>query len=429
MKEVSLIYDYEKEIAKYGLTIDEYEQVLKECSDKQNRISDCEWADIIAKYNIKNPNGRDANIHYDSLRKSQQTIFGGAFVADYFKRKESQSGNFDNDEYMKKLQEKEDTIYKETRKLYDQRRERNKGLRKDARSEHLHKELIKVANKLNDEKPLIFKETYFPENVHKQGLLCWADWHYGMTTDNIWNTYNTSICRNRVKAMVEMTKEFIKINGIDTLNILMLGDAAHGSIHVGCRVASEEEACDQLMHVAEIMAEAISDLSSVVNCVNVYSCYGNHMRTIQDKKESSHSDNMEKVIPWWLEARLQNNNKVTIHTSEYKEFTRLNILGSHICAMHGDLEKNFKDIGTTVNTIFTKKFGETIDYTISADKHHLEEFSRLGIDSILSPCLCGTDDHANNGRLYSDAGQLFMIFNDAYGRECTYPIPLNQIQE
>lgn len=39
------------------------------------------------------------------------------------------------------------------------------------------------------------------------------------------------------------------------------------------------------------------------------------------------------------------------------------------------------------------------------------------------------NDHANNGRLYSDAGQIFMIFNDVYGRERTYPIPLNQIQE
>ena len=83
MKEVSLIYNHEAEIAKYGLTIEEYEQVLKECSDKQNHITDCDWADIIVKYNIKNPNGRDSLMHYDTLRKAQQSIFGGAFVADF----------------------------------------------------------------------------------------------------------------------------------------------------------------------------------------------------------------------------------------------------------------------------------------------------------------------------------------------------------
>ena len=124
----------------------------------------------------------------------------------------------------------------------------------------------------------------------------------------------------------------------------------------------------------EIMAEAINELSTVVNHIEVYSCYGNHMRTIQDKNESIHSDNMEKIIPWWLRQRLQNNSKVEIIESEYKEFTRLNVLGTHICAVHGDLEKDFKRIGVTINTLFTKKFGETIDFTISADKHHIEEF-------------------------------------------------------
>ena len=331
----------------------------------------------------------------------------------------------DEDSYFKELQVQKDAIYKEKRKLYDQRREYNKLLISDARAEHLCEELIKAANRLNEEKPLLFKEKWFKPNIHKEAVLCWADWHYGMITDNIWNTYNTEICRERVKTLVEITKEFLELNQIDVLTILTLGDAAHGSIHTGCRVQSEEDTCDQLMHVSELMAEAINDLSSVVNHIDVYSCYGNHMRTIQNKNDSIHSDNMEKIIPWWLKQRLQNNTKVEIIESEYKEFTRVNILGSHICAVHGDLEKDFKKIGVTINTIFSKKFGETIDYTISADKHHIEEFEQLGIKSVLVPCLCGTDDHANNGRLYSDAGQTLMIFNDVYGRESTYHIPLN----
>ena len=295
----------------------------------------------------------------------------------------------------------------------------------DARAEHLSEELVKAAYKLNNEKPLVFQEKWFKPNIHKEAVLCFADWHYGMVTENIWNTYNTEICKQRVKTLVEITKEFLMLNNIDMLTILTLGDAAHGAIHTSCRIQSEEKTCDQLMHVSELMAEAINELSTVVNHVDLYSCYGNHMRTIQNKSDSVHSDNMEKIIPWWLRQRLQNNKKVEIIESEYKEFTKLNILGSNICALHGDLERDFKKIGTTVNTIFTKKFGETIDYTISADKHHIEEFEQLGIKSVLVPCLCGTDDHANEGRLYSDAGQTLMIFNDVYGRECTYHIPLS----
>ena len=413
------LYNFEEIFNEYGLTTETYEQLLADCSNKVQKISDLDWSEICDKYNL--------DFNPDTIRKgAQPPLVGSAFVSEYYKWKESQrDSDTKEDSYFKELQIQKDAIYKEKRKLYDQRREYNKLLISDARAEHLCEELVKSANKLNEEKPLVFKEKWFKPNIHKEAVLCWADWHYGMITDNIWNTYNTEICRERVKTLIEITKEFLELNQIDVLTILTLGDAAHGSIHTGCRVQSEEDTCDQLMHVSELMAEAINDLSSVVNHIDVYSCYGNHMRTIQNKNDSIHSDNMEKIIPWWLKQRLQNNTKVEIIESEYKEFTRVNILGSHICAVHGDLEKDFKKIGVTINTIFSKKFGETIDYTISADKHHIEEFEQLGIKSVLVPCLCGTDDHANNGRLYSDAGQTLMIFDDVYGRESTYHIPLN----
>lgn len=416
---MAILYNFEETFKEFGLTIETYEQLLTDCSNKVQKISDLDWSEICEKYNL--------DFNPDTIRKgSQPPLIGSAFVSEYYKWKESQRKTDDKkDTYSKELQVQKDTIYKEKRKLYDQRREYNKLLISDARAEHLCDELVKVANRLNDEKPLLFEEKWFKPNTHKEAVLCLADWHYGMVTDNIWNTYNTEICRERVKTLVEITKEFIELNKIDVLTILTLGDFAHGGIHTGCRVQSEEDVCDQLMHVAELMSEAINELSSVVNHIDVYSCYGNHMRTIQNKNDSIHSDNMEKVIPWWLRQRLQNNTKVEIIESEYKEFTRVNILGTHICAVHGDLEKDFKKIGVTINTIFSKKFGETIDYTISADKHHIEEFEQMGIKSVLVPCLCGTDDHANNSRLYSDAGQTLIIFNDVYGRESTYHIPLN----
>ena len=330
----------------------------------------------------------------------------------------------ESDTYAKEVKVMTDKLYKERKKFYDQKREYNKLLTSDARAEHLTEELILAANRLNEFEPLIFENKYFDSNIHKEALIAFSDWHYGMVTDNIWNKYDTKICRKRVKQFVEIAKGFLELNNIGVLNIVTLGDAANGSIHVSCRVKSEEDTCDQLMHVSEIMAEAINELSKVVNKVYVYSCYGNHLRTIQNKEDSIHSDNMEKIIPWWIKQRLKDNYKVNIIESEYKEFTKLNILGFNICCIHGDLE-NFKNIGTTVNTIFSRKFGETIDYTISGDKHHLEEFEQFDIESILIRSLCGTDDYANNKRLYSKPGQTLMIFNDVYGRESTYHIPLN----
>ncbi len=89
------MYDFEKELAKYGLTCDTYEELLKECSDKVQKITDVEWSELISKYNL--------GVHYDTLRKSSQFITGGAFVSEYYKWKESKNKSVNEDEYLKKI--------------------------------------------------------------------------------------------------------------------------------------------------------------------------------------------------------------------------------------------------------------------------------------------------------------------------------------
>ena len=313
-------------------------------------------------------------------------------------------------------------MFKLQKQWEDQRRECKKYWTAEARFDHIVKKLVASANNLCEIKPLTYK-TYILNCDDSEAVICLADWHYGMVTDNIWNQYNTDICRKRVSEFVSKAISRLLVHGVKTLHIMLLGDAAHGAIHNSCRVASEEDVCDQIMQVSEIMAEAINELSSYVPEVNVYATYGNHLRTVQNKNDSIHSDNMEKIIPWWLEQRLQNNSRVNIIKSDYYEFLYLNVCGYNIVGAHGDLEK-FKQFGLTVNTLFTKKYGKSIDYTVSADKHHIEEFEQIGIESILVRSLCGTDEYANNNRLYSAPGQTLMIFTPEEGRDGTYNIKL-----
>lgn len=413
------MFNIEEELAKYNLTQEKYENLLQDCSNKVQHISDDDWSEICVRYGLEfNP---------DTIRKgSQPPLIGSAFVSEYYKWKESQR-NSDNkeDSYFKELQIQKDAVYKEKRKLYDQRREYNKLLTVDARAEHLNDELVKAAQSLNEEKPLYENvEKIITVNTKKEALLAFSDWHFGMVTDNTWNTYNTEICRERIAKTVAYTKRYLELNHIDHLSVIHLGDIAHGVCHVSCRVQSEEDFCDQLMHSAELLAESLNELSKSVNHVTFYSCYGNHLRSVQNKNDAVDSDNLEKIVPWWLEQRLQKNSKINIQYSEYKEFTLIPILGYNICCTHGNLD-TFKNLGVTVNTLFSRKFNKTISYTISGDKHHLEEFEQFDIESILVRSLCGTDDYANDKRLYSKAGQTLMIFNDEYGREATYHIPLN----
>ena len=324
--------------------------------------------------------------------------------------------------YSNELQEQLDEIYKAKRQLWDQRREYNKILTSDARADHLAEKLIEAAN-------LVPLKNYadmftFNNNVsNEEAVLCLSDWHYGQISNNIWNEYNIDICKERVTKLFDKVSSALKEHRIKTLHIVLLGDFVNGAIHTGVRVASEESTCDQLMHVSEILAHFINALSVDVDVVNVYSTYGNHARTIQNKNDSIHADNMERVIPWWLKQRLKVNAKVNIVDSEYYEFIYFNVCGYNIVCTHGDLDK-FTDLGVTVNTLFSKKFDKTIDYTFSGDKHHLESFEQFGIESTLVGSLCGTDEFANNKRLYSNPMQTLCIFTPEDGKLCTYNIKL-----
>ena len=324
--------------------------------------------------------------------------------------------------YSNELKEQLDEIYKAKRQLWDQRREYNKELTRDARAEHLTEKLIEAANLA----PLQnYSDIFMFRNCvsDKEAVLALSDWHYGQISKNIWNEYNTEICKQRVSKLFGKVVNAVQEHNISTLHIVLLGDFVNGAIHTGSRVASEEYTCDQLMHVSEILANFINELSPCVNEVNVYSTYGNHARTVQNKNDSIHADNMERIIPWWLKQRLMKNSKVNIIDSEHYEFIYFNVCGYNVVCTHGDLDK-LNDLGVVVNSLFTKKYGKTIDYTFSGDKHHLESFEQFGVESALVGSLCGTDEYANNKRLYSHPMQTLCIFTPEDGKQCTYNIKL-----
>lgn len=324
--------------------------------------------------------------------------------------------------YSAELREQIDEVYKAKKQLSDQRREYNKILASDARAEHLTEKLIEAANiaPLQDYSNIFVAKPRFAMN---EALLCCSDWHYGQISNNIWNEYNIEICQQRVGKLFDRVVGAIKQHGIKTLNIALLGDLINGSIHVSSRVAAEENTCEQLMHVSELLANFINELSVYVDEVNVYSTYGNHARTIQNKDDSIHTDNLERIVPWWIRQRLKNNKKIHVVDSDYYEFIYMQICGYNIVCAHGDLER-FRDFGVTVNTLFTKKYGKTIDYTFSGDKHHLEAFEQFGVESALVGSLCGTDEYANNKRLYSNPMQTLCVFTPEDGKLCTYNIKL-----
>lgn len=383
----------------------------------EQKPDDLDWEDIVEAVGL--------DCHRDSLRKAASvTPYSGYAVAQYFKRKFAAADKPNQDEYFGELDFKIMEMRKETKRFYDQRREFHKLVDRLGREENLEDRLVDAAIALNEQLPLRVDKNICYTYDDNEAILVFADWHYGMKTDNIWEKFNTEVCRNRVERLVETAVERIRLHRCRRLHILLLGDMAHGAIHTSARVASEELVCDQVMQVSEIIAQAVNALADEVEETVVHATYGNHLRTVQNKNDSIHADNMERLIPWWLEQRLGDRGDVVFPEAEYYEFLYFDVCGYNICATHGDLD-NVKNAGRTLNTLFVKKYGSEIDYVILADKHHKEEFEELGIESMIVRGLCGTDEYANGKRLYSTPGQLMMVFKPGIGADAYYQIKLN----
>lgn len=383
----------------------------------EQKPDDLDWEDIVEAVGL--------DCHRDSLRKAASvTPYSGYAVAQYFKRKFAAADKSNQDEYLGELDFKIMEMRKEAKRFYDQRREFHKLVDRLGREENLEDRLVDAAIALNEQLPLRVDKNICYTYDDNEAILVFADWHYGMKTDNIWEKFNTEVCRNRVERLVETAVERIRLHRCRRLHILLLGDMAHGAIHTSARVASEELVCDQVMQVSEIIAQAVNALADEVEETVVHATYGNHLRTVQNKNDSIHADNMERLIPWWLEQRLGDRGDVVFPEAEYYEFLYFDVCGYNICATHGDLD-NVKNAGRTLNTLFVKKYGSEIDYVILADKHHKEEFEELGIESMIVRSLCGTDEYANGKRLYSTPGQLMMVFKPGIGADAYYQIKLN----
>ena len=308
----------------------------------------------------------------------------------------------------------------ERKRLSDQRRELTKIISEAGRFEHIVDRLTAAAEDLNERHPL---NTLMFEHDGKSGgceaVLCLNDWHYGMVTNNIYNAYNTSICRDRVLSVTREAIERILLHKPDVLHIVLLGDSYHGAIHNTCRVASEELVADQLMQVAEMIAQTISTLSAYVGAVEVYSTYGNHGRTVQRKEDNMHRDNMERIIPWWLKQRLRDAANVHINEPREDEFIQFDIFDYGIVCVHGDLD-DVRNNTRIIPLLFNRTCGKYIDCVIMGDRHHAEEFNEFGISSYIADALCGTDDYANEKRKYSSYGQLMQFWKPGYGIDAVY---------
>lgn len=374
---------------------------------KEEHPDDLDWSDIV------NMLGLDLN--KDSLRKSQDTEFGG--IAVYKKMKEKIAKNKDID-YHEEIKVQLEELKKERMKLSDERAALNRRLRDRARQESIYelaKEYAENISKINPFSSKMIKEN----NNSKSAILTLSDFHYGLVINEFNNEYNSEIFMQRLKKLYNSVYEYLKLNKVENLYVLGLGDYLSGIIHTTIRIENRESIVKQVMDISEILANFLYSISEICN-VYYYDVSDNHGRIFSNKDENLNNENFSLFIKWYLKARFKDCENIFICDNNIsEEIGIVKIYGKNYGFTHGHRDK-ISDVVQNMS-LMTKEFFDAI---FIAHSHHFEANEVHGTYIYMNGTLSGTDAYANNVRRTSNPSQNLFIIDKECGIECQYLIRL-----
>lgn len=335
-------------------------------------------------------------------------------------RNEEARENFRDSSNFVDLEEKELDLRKEKMRMQDQKRELNKLLREWARAEHIQNQIRSAVKEAAGGATLYHVRKPARAVTEKEGALLLSDWHVGMKTANMVNTYNDIVFDQRIAELIDHVVEYGHQQQLKCIHVFALGDLVNGLIHVTTRINNTENVIKQSMKVAETMATMLNSISEEFPLIKVYFSRGNHDRVTPNKKESIAGESFADVIWWYLKARIEGLDNIELIDNEIdEEIIMTEICGNKIFAVHGHKDK----INTVVPNLsmLLKTFP---DYIFMGHYHSNAESEIHGAEVIVNSSLCGTDDYAVSLRRSSHPAQKFIVF-DKKGRVCTYDIRLD----
>jgi UDP-2,3-diacylglucosamine pyrophosphatase LpxH len=350
----------------------------------------------------------------------RKIAYGIKEYADYVEEEtEERSDQYYNADEITEMENKEFQLRREKMRMQDQKRELNKLLREWARAEHIQREIGKAVENAAKQHPLKFKKRKH-EFKNREAALILSDWHKGLKTINLENTFNDAVFIQRITELVEKTVEYGHDHKVKTIHVFALGDLINGLIHVTTRINNTEDVIKQSMSVAETLCNIVGTLSEEFEEVKVYFARGNHDRVTPNKKESIAGESFFDVVPWYLQARLEGiKNVELVENQKNDEIIVANIMGSKIFAVHGHNDK----VSNVVQNL-SLMLKEFPNYIFMGHYHHNAEDEIHGAEVIVNSSLSGTDDYAIDIRSTAKPAQKLIIFNEN-GRLCTYNIRLD----
>lgn len=306
----------------------------------------------------------------------------------------------------------------ERQKFFDQRNAFNKLLRERSRQEELNEILAKAIQ--SGSLPRLDYSRVEVEPSDNDLLVSLNDIHYGANVQNYWNTYNSDICREMMCRYLDRIISIGETHSSENCIVWANGDEISGNIHQSIAVTNKENVIEQIKGVSELIAEFLAELSRHFRNVTFVSVAGNHSRIEQNKDKALVSERLDDLVEWYLGARLQNFENITIGGGEKIDNTMylIDIRGKTYCGVHGD----FDGSTSKVQSLQTMA-GRPLYAVLTGHLHHNKMDEVQGVKTVMAGSFLGMDDYCVQKRIYGKAEQMVCVCDNS-GIRCSYDIPL-----
>lgn len=345
--------------------------------------------------------------HRDTVRKGSKLLYE-YIDAGWVNEPNDSNIDVDNEELIK--------MRKEKIKLSDARVEYNRLIRQEARKES-YVDMVKRIICENVE-PMNIPVHYTLFNSSTDLLVHLTDIHTGIEIHNWKNDFNADILKQRIE---KFTSDILDIRGQhDSENCyLVIGEILSGIIHNNLRLQNNMDLMEQFKYVSELISAMLSRMANHFNHIYVYTTPGNHSRISPKKEDALDGENMDVLLPFYLKARMQNIENITICDNIVEpEIAMFNIRGNNVFAAHGH-----KDSPSNVVQNFTMMFNIKPNIVLLGHRHTNGLTTVYDTKVIESGCVSGSDQFATSIRKVNKPEQTVSVIGNN-GLICLYDIQL-----
>lgn len=400
-----------KELEKYNLTPELYEQLLEDCSKKMGQVIDLDWSEINTKYNLR--------LNPDTIRKASTPIMGGVMVKEYYEQKFAKASASNKEEYTKKIDDK--TREFERMKI-QYRDERNAWQKQNTTAARVNQKLDYLETQLQDIGRMEFPVTESKEYSGDSDLLViLSDLHIGQTFNSAWGEYNTDIAKRRLGELLDKIKDIAERHDSENVYVSIQGDLISGAIHKGIAITNRENVIEQIKIAAELIASFCYDLSNIFNRVFISNVSGNHSR-IDRKEDALHNERLDDLIGWIIMHMLSHINNIFVLDNKIDiGIANMDIRGYIYTAVHGDYDAySATGLANLITMLGYRPYAVLYGHkhTCAVDEYNEVKMIRGG-------SLAGTgDDFTVEKRLRSKPSQMICVCTEN-GIDAYYPLELH----